>query len=133
LPRRRRAPRAPASEATDTILAEDESPSGTVDDSELDDTLDRARLRLDELDIAYLSKLIVELLTALARRVDASSLPNDPNEPADPDRPIIPAVVELERVCHGCADPTGAPAADESGSAEMTATSSSAWGRRASR
>jgi hypothetical protein len=114
-------PEAPASEATDAILAEYESPSGTVDDSELNETLERVRLRLDELDIAYLPKLIVELLTALGRRVDSSSLPSDPNEPADSDRPIITAVVELERVCHGWTDPAGPPAAEENGSADITA------------
>jgi hypothetical protein len=115
-------PEPPASEATDAILAEYESPSGTVDEAELNDTLERVRLRLDELDIAYLPKLIVELLTALGRRLDSSSLPDDPNEPADPDRPIITAVVELERVCHGWTDPAGPPAAEENGSADITAT-----------
>jgi len=115
-------PEPPASEATDAILAEYESPSGTVDDAELNDTLERVRLRLDELDIAYLPKLIVDLLTALGRRVDSSSLPDDPNEPADPDRAIITAVVELERVCHGWTDPAGAPTAQENGSTEITAT-----------
>jgi hypothetical protein len=114
-------PEPPASEATNAILAEYESPSGTVDDSQLNDTLERARLRLDELDIAYLPKLIVELLTTLGRRLDSSSLPQDPNEPADSGRPIITAVVELERVCHGWTDPAGPPAAEENGSAELTA------------
>jgi hypothetical protein len=115
-------PAPPAPEATDAILAEYESPSGTVDDAALNDTLEGVRLRLDELDIAYLPKLIVELLTALGRRADSSSLPNDPNEPPDPDRPIISAVVELERVCHGWTDPVGPPAAEENGSADITAT-----------
>jgi hypothetical protein len=115
-------PEPPASEATDAILAEYEAPSGTVDDAELNDTLERVRLRLNELDIAYLPKLIVDLLTELRRRVDASSLSNDPNEPADLDRPIITGVVELERVCHGWTDPAGPPAVEDNGSTEVTAT-----------
>jgi len=114
-------PEPPAAAATDAILAEYESPSGTLDPSELAATLERARLRLDELDLSYLPELMLSLLRALGRRIEASSLPDDPTEPADSDRPIITAAVELERVCHGWTDPAGPPDADENGSVAVTA------------
>lgn len=114
-------PEPPAPDATDAILAQYESPSGTVDASELNPTLERVRQRLDELNLSYLPDLILSLLRALGRRIEASSLPDDPTEPTDPDRPIITAAVELDRVCHGWTDPAGPPAAAENGSVALTA------------
>jgi hypothetical protein len=114
-------PEPPASSQTDAALADYESPSGTVDAAELNAMLESVRLRLDELDIAYLPRLILELLTALDRRIDSSSLPDDPTEPAVRDRPVITAAVELDRICQGWMDPA-APPAEENGTVAVTAT-----------
>jgi hypothetical protein len=114
-------PEPPASSETDAALADYESPSGTVDRAELSATLESVRQRLDELDIAYLPRLVLELLTALDRRIDSSSLPDDPTEPAVSGRPVITAAVELDRICQGWMAPA-APPAEENGTVAVTAT-----------
>jgi hypothetical protein len=127
-------PEPPAAEQTQAILAEYESPSGTIDPDELAGTLERVRVRLDELNVSYLPELMVRLLTALRRRFDASSLPDDPTERADTGRPLITGSVEIDRVCQGWADPPGPPAAEQNGNVQITAIiekstlSSRLWG-----
>ena len=61
-------PEPPAPKQTEAILAEYVFPSGSIDPAQLDATLERVQLRLDELNLSYLPELMVQLLTSLRRR-----------------------------------------------------------------
>ena len=62
------------------------------------------RERLGALGIAHLPELVLDALTRLGQRFEASGLPADPAQPADDDRAQIHAVIELSRVCRGWSD-----------------------------
>jgi hypothetical protein len=114
-------PEPPLAAETAAIAAEYAAPSGTLDGAALRQTAADVRARVEELDMPWLPRLLSSLLTRLQRRFDSAGLPQDPTAPRDTDRAVIKAVIDLDFVCPGWADPPGPPNSDENGKLRVTA------------
>jgi hypothetical protein len=118
------------------LLAAYDSPTGTFDTANAEETLMRAQVRLDELQLDWLPQLMSEVLARIDSRLDDNGLSGDPATPAetDEDRPIIDAYATVHRICKGWVDTAGQPDEATNGSIDITAVvedgflNRAAWG-----
>lgn len=97
-----------------------ETPTAAIDVTMLDQLRTNVEARLVVLHLDWLPDLVADALTRLGARLEANGFA-DPNGPTKTNRPIIGAVVQLDRVCVGWADPPGPPDAAQNGSINLTA------------
>lgn len=97
-----------------------ETPTGTIDVTMLDQLRADVQARLVVLHLDWLPELVADALTRLGARLDVNGF-SDPNAAPETKRPIIDAVIQLNRVCVGWDDPPGPPNAAQNGNVNVTA------------
>jgi hypothetical protein len=113
-------PDAPRADEVDAVAAIYESPTGTIDTAHIQETLAAVSVRLAELHLDWLPKLVSESLQRLRRRLADGELSTDPDAVVEEDHTIIDALIEGRQICRGWSDPAGLPDA-ANGTLELTA------------
>lgn len=114
-------PESPNKAEVDAVAAVYESPTGTIDVANIQQTLDAVNARLTELNLDWLPDLVAEALIRVTQRLTDAEEPTDPSVPTPTDHVIISAVIGLERVCRGWSDTAGAPDPAADGTIDLTA------------
>ncbi len=102
------------------LVAAYDAPTAAIDVGMLDQLRTDVQARLVVLHLDWLPELIADALTPLGARLDANGF-SDPNAAPPTNRPVIDAVIRLDRVCKGWDDPPGPPDAAQNGSINLTA------------
>ncbi len=97
-----------------------EAPTAALDLTMIDQLRTDVQARLAVLHLDWLPDLVADALTRLGGRLDAYGV-SDPNAGVRTSRPVIDAVIRLDRVCVGWTDPPGPPDAVQNGSLNLTA------------
>jgi hypothetical protein len=97
-----------------------QAPTAPIDVAMLDTLRTNVQARLLVLHLDWLPDLVADALTRLGAQLDANGL-SDPNASPPTNRPIIDAVVSVDRVCVGWDDPPGPPDATKNGAINLTA------------
>ena len=103
------------------LVAAYENPTATIDPHHVEQVLADAQAREKALHLDWLPPLLAELLERVRDRLSTGGLPIDPAARHRTDRPIIQAVVQLQRTCVGWMDPPGPPAPAQNGTFDLTA------------
>jgi hypothetical protein len=101
------------------LIASYEAPTAAIDVTMIDQLRTDVKARLVVLHLDWLPDLVADALTRLGAQLDANGL-SDPNASPPTNRPVIDAVVRVDRVCMGWADPPGPPDAAQNGDVSLT-------------
>jgi hypothetical protein len=102
------------------LVAAYDHPTGTIDPAAIDAFRGTAQATLDRLQLVWLPDFLAGALTRLGDQLADSGISRDPNRTVDTKRPVIDAVVQLQRVCQGWSDPPGPP--DPAANGQLIAT-----------
>lgn len=113
-------PEAPLATDTAQLAASYEMPTAIIDGTNIQQAFTDAQARLDALQLGWLPGLVVDLLSRVKARLDAAGLPDRTGKFTAGGAPVD-AVLQVEHVCNGWADPGGAPNKTANGSLNAVA------------
>ena len=114
-------PTPPMQAETAALVMTYQTPTATLDTSNIDQVRADAQARLDELNLDWLPDLLTDAVIRLRSRLDAGGVSVDPTSTPDTRRGQLTAVVSITRICKGWSDPPGPPDQAANGSIELTA------------
>ena len=114
-------PTPPKQAETEALAASYDKPTGMVDLSNIRETLGAVDLVIPSLALDWLPAYASGLLVDLNQRIEGSGLPSNPDASVEFHHFILSAVVELQRICAGWAEPAGPPNAAANGTIDATA------------
>ena len=91
----------PPAPDVNALVADYQTPAGTIDPQQIDAVLADARARLDQLHLDWLPDLLAQSLTNLQARLDDAGYSGDPAKSPSSDRPQLDAKIDLTRICRG--------------------------------
>lgn len=113
-------PTPPMQAETQAIAASYDTPTGSVDVSNVQGTLDTINSTIPNLPLDWLPSYAEGLLADLDSRIKDSGLPDNPDASVISHGYVLSAVVNVNRICMGFGDPPGPPDA-QNGAILLTA------------
>jgi hypothetical protein len=106
---------------TEAIAASYDNPIGSVDISNVGETLGAVNVVVPSLFLDWLPDFAAGLLTSFDERIQGSGLPTNPDASVEFHHFTLSAVVDLQRICAGWDSPPGPPNAAANGTIDATA------------
>jgi len=114
-------PEPPKAAETAALVAVYDMPTAVLDIDGAAQIASEAQARLADINVDWFPSFVADALIRIRLRLLASGLSDDPATPAEENHPLVRAVVEVNRICTGWDDPTGAPDQATNGGVDLTA------------
>jgi hypothetical protein len=100
-------PTPPMQAETAALVAEYETPTGSIDITLIQAVLGAINAKLPDLQIDWFPQVAENLLANVGERIDKSGLPDDPDASVETHHFVLSAVVDVQEICPGFGNPPG--------------------------